>query len=620
MCGIAGSIGGASLDGAALTRAQQVLARRGPDARGAWSGQFGETAVSLIHTRLAIIDLDRRADQPFVRNDCVLVFNGELYNYRELRSELQALGETFGTDSDTEVVAAAYGQWGIECLDRFEGMWAFALLDPHTRALILARDRFGEKPLFLWTIGRQLYFGSEVKALAALAAHWPEPNLTQLRRYLVNGYRALNHEDATFFEGVRQLPAGTYMRLSLDEWPEALDATAKRYWQLAYVPAAMSRADAEHGVRDRLIRAVDLRMRADVPVAFCLSGGVDSSALVSVAAKTLGREVHAFSIVDSDPRYDERTNMKATVEDLGVDWHMVETTTERFLERLATQVAYHDAPVATISYYVHEFLAEAISEAGFKVAVSGTAADELLTGYFDHYGFWLAEMHGRPDFEVLLSEWRAGYGAMVRNPLLQDPLTFQRDPAQRGHLAPDRDQFNAWLVEPIEERLVEGAYSDNTLRRRMMSELFDEVIPVILAEDDLNTMRWSVENRSPYLDRDLVEFAYTIPNEHLVHDGCPKWPLRGATDGILNDTVRLERGKRGFNASIDSLLDRNDSDVVDRLLAPSPIFDVIKREAVEDLLAGDLTDNSFSKFAFSFVSAKLFLETDRSAARLAAAA
>ena len=621
MCGLAGVIGTTPLGDAAADRALAVLARRGPDASGVWRGHVGAAAVLLAHTRLAIIDLDSRADQPFVRDECVLVFNGELYNYREIRRELQGLGERFETRSDTEVMVAAYRRWGLASLDHFEGMWAFALLDLRTRELVLARDRFGEKPLFLWSVGQRLFFGSEVKALAALAGCWPREDMSQVRRYLVDGYRALHRTSSTFFMDVERLPPGTYLRLALDDWPAARDGQPVRYWALRYAPdRTMNVNDAAEGVRDRLVRAVDMRMRADVPVAFCLSGGIDSGVLASVAGKTLGHKIHAFSIVDGDERYDERINMAATAADLDCAWHTVETSTEGFLDRLAAQVAYHDSPVATISYFLHEFLSEAMSQAGFKVAISGTAADELFTGYFDHYGFWLAEMHERPGFDGLLADWRNGYGAMVRDPHLQDPLAFHREPARRDHLVPDRDRFNAWLVEPITEDFAETDHADSLLRRRMMNELFAEVVPVILEEDDLNAMRWSVENRSPYLDRDLVEFAYTIPNEHLVVDGRMKWPLRAAAAGILNDSVRLERAKRGFNASIDSLLDRDDDSVIECLLAPSPIFDIVKRSAVEDFLNSDLTDNSVSKFVFSFVSAKMFLETPRGETRLETAA
>ncbi len=611
MCGIAGSIGPRFVDEGRIDRALASMARRGPDAQGRWRGEVAGHKVTLLHTRLAIIDLEPRANQPFLWDDCVLVYNGEIYNFSELRAELESLGHRFSTDSDTEVVLHAYREWADDCFDRFEGMWAIVLADLRAQRLVMSRDRFGEKPLYLWRHKDALYFASEVKTLAALAGEAPTVDIGQVRRYLVNGYRALYKRPTTFFREVQEFPAASCAHLTTPGLPRA-----ERYWRLDFAPREMSLRDAVVGTRERLRRTVELRLRSDVPLAFCLSGGVDSSALASIAVRDLGREVHAFSIIDRDERYNETRNIRATVTDLGCTLHEIHTTSEGFLDRLAAQIAYHDAPVATISYYVHAFLSEAIAEAGFKVAVSGTGADEVFTGYYDHYGFWLAEMHDAENFGELVADWRRGYGAHVRNPVLRDPLTFCRNPAERGHIYQNRELFNSLLREPIEETFEETDYSASLLRKRMMNELFHEVVPVILHEDDRNSMRWSVENRSPYLDRALVEFLYTVPNRLLIRDGCAKWLLRAAVEGRLNDRVRLDRQKRGFNASIDSLLDRRNPEVVERLLAPGPIFDIVRRDAVARFLEGDLTDNSFSKFAFSFVSAKLFLESDLAAGRV----
>jgi asparagine synthase (glutamine-hydrolysing) len=219
-------------------------------------------------------------------------------------------------------------------------------------------------------------------------------------------------------------------------------------------------------------------------------------------------------------------------------------------------------------------------------------------------------MSGRRDFQALMDDWRAGYGATVRNPLLRDPLALRDNPAQRDHIYLDREQFDAVMVEPLGEGFSETSYCDETLRNRMANELFHEIVPVILREDDLNSMRYSVENRSPYLDRTLIDFAYSVPQEHLVHDGMPKWLLRNVACGLAPDEVLFDRRKRGFNASIDSLLDRDDPDVRERLLSDGPIFDLVDRGRFERWLDADLTDNSFSKFMFSFVSARLFLEGD----------
>ena len=218
-------------------------------------------------------------------------------------------------------------------------------------------------------------------------------------------------------------------------------------------------------------------------------------------------------------------------------------------------------------------------------------------------------MADRADLPRLIDDWRGSYGAWVQNPVLRDPMVFRDRPGERGHIYLNRDAFNALLREPCREEFGEAAFSANALRNRMMNELFAESVPSILHEDDLNSMRWSVENRSPYLDRALVEFAYSIPNDILIKDGYVKWPLRAAAEGVLNDQVRLDKRKRGFNAPINSFLDRQDSQVVEQLLVPGPIFDIVRRDAVEQFLRGDLKDNSFSKFAFSFVAAKLFLES-----------
>ncbi len=603
MCGIAGVIAAQPPDAGRVRAALDTMRRRGPDAEGVYQGRLGNHAVTLLHTRLSIIDLDPRANQPFVRDGLALSYNGELYNYVELRAALEARGHRFSTRSDTEVLIEAYRAWGEGCLDRFEGMWAFALLDEAKGTLLLSRDRFGEKPLYTMQKDGALYFASEVKALAALAGEWPAVDRAQIRRYLVNGYKALYKQPASWFEGVREIPAAHYVALGEPRMNEP-----KRYWDLRYAPEPMSLDEAREGTRERLFEAVKLRLRADVPIAFCLSGGIDSSALAGIAAKHFGQQLHAFSVVDSDPRYDERDNMTATVDYLGCAHHVAYTSTAGFFERLTRQIGYHNAPVATITYYMHAFLSEAIHEAGFRVAISGTAADEMFTGYYDHYGFWLAEMSARQDFPALLDDWRGSYGRHVRNPVLQDPLVFQKRPDERGHIYLNADLFDGFLSAPLGERFEEAPYSENLLRKRMLNELFHECVPVILQEDDLNSMMVSIENRSPYLDRGLTEFLFRVPAEHLIKDGYAKFLLRSAVEGLVPESVRLDKRKRGFNASIDSLIDRKDPETRAHLLDDSSIFDLVRRDAVEQFLDADMTDNSFSKFLFSFVSAKTFMD------------
>lgn len=605
MCGIAGSIGTVLPPPPNRQKALEAMRLRGPDASGAYTGTFKNSQVSLQHTRLAIIDLDRRADQPFQRDGLTLVYNGEIYNYLELRDELIHLGHVFTTRSDTEVVVEAYRAWGLDCFDRFEGMWALAILDP-MRGLVLCRDRFGEKPLYIQLVGETLYFASDLSALAALSGKKPTIDETHVMRFLVNGYKAGQKTPRTYYKDVKVFPAACFAVLA-----EGVGPNTERYWQLNYAPQDMTMDEALAGARERLERAIQLRLRADVPVAFCLSGGVDSAALASIAAKRFDQKLHCFSIIDSDPRYNESANIEAVVQDLGCETHRIQTSTDGFFERLDDLVAYRRQPIITISYYVHSFLSEAIHDKGYKIAISGTAADELFTGYYDHYSMWLAEMRGESNdatFQVLVKDWRDSYGAVVRNPHLQDPLAFTKNPHQREHIYLNQDLFESLLSKPFHEDFVENRYTDNLLRNRMMNELFHESIPPILAEDDANSMRWSVENRSPYLDRDLAEFLYTVPSRHLIHDGYAKWLLRAAAKGALTDPVRLDRTKKGFNASILSLVDIKDPTTRERLLSNSRLFDVLDKRKFETLLDREEWPNSLSKFLFSVLSCRAFYD------------
>lgn len=605
MCGVAGHAGPARVAASAARSCLDRLGRRGPDhaAWKSWSGPRG--AVELGHTRLSIIDLDPRSHQPFYREGLWVAFNGEIYNHVELRDALVREGLRFETTSDTEVLLALWRREGPAALDRLEGMWAFAMYDERDGSLTLARDRFGEKPLFLWDDGTDLYFASEVKGLAALRGAWPRVNGDQVRRFLVNGYKSLYKGTDTFFQDVRSLPAGHWRRRTADG-----KTTEGAYWAPRPAPEKdMTFEEAVAGTRERLFRSVEWRLRADVPLAFCLSGGVDSNALIAVAKRRLGFDAHGFTVANTDPRYEERDVIEAAVADLKVRHTWVAARTEGFLENLRRLVDYHDAPVYTISYYLHGLLMEAVHRAGYKVSISGTGADELFTGYFDHHLFYLAERRGDPAGAAeARANWEREVKPYVRNPFLKDPDRIAADPSFRDHIFLDADKFAAYLRTPWREAFAEERYTANVLRNRMLNELFHEAIPVILHEDDANAMYHSIENRSPYLDRSLFEFSLTIPTRHLIRGGRAKAVLREAVRGIAPAAVLDNPRKVGFNAPVLDLLDPRDPAVRDWVLADGPLGDYLDPDRVRALLDKDVLPNSESKMLFNIVSTKMFLE------------
>ncbi len=601
MCGIAGYIGKTEQDRARINATLEKMRNRGPDNRDCQVFKFQKTHIALLHSRLSIIDLDERSNQPFSIGNYTVIFNGEIYNYLELKERLD---DGLMTESDTEVLLRYYIKYGEKCVDYFEGMWAFAIYDANKGTLFLSRDRFGEKPFYLMDTADGFYFGSEIKFLKALSGENPNINYRHLKRYLVNGYKSLYKTEDTFYEGIRLLPYASSITVDSN-----LSKRQSRYWKPVCVPRKMSMQEAVEGTRERFINSMKLRLRSDVPMAFCLSGGIDSNAIVSTAVKKFNYDVATFTIIDSDERYNEEENVDATIADLGCKNTKIRISHENTLQRLQKLIEYHDMPISTITYLIHSMLSEEISSQGYRVVASGTAADELFTGYYDHHNFHLHDMRNHPDFGKYLDNWKNNTGKVVRNPYLKNPNIFIENPEFREHIYLNNDIFASYLTEDFEESFEENDFGcDSVLRNRMLNELFHEATPVILQEDDLNSMFYSIENRSPFLDKSLFEFAFSIPTEHLIHDGCAKHVLREAMNGIINDKVRLDRQKRGFNASLNSLVDFEDPETKDLLLSDSPVFDLIKREKIEEAVKQNPLPNSFSKFVFNFINIKMFLE------------
>ena len=606
MCGIAGYFGTRELTPEAIEKCLQLMHRRGPDysAFKRWTNGQSRNAY-LLFSRLSIIDLDDRANQPFNIGSKWMVFNGELYNYLELRGELTKQGREFFTSSDTEVMLATLDRFGIEGLDRCEGMWALAVYDEADGSLTLSRDRFGEKPLYIYRDASGLYFGSEIKFIATLLGRRLEPDLDHLCRYLVNGYKALYKGKHSFFKGIEDLSPASVLRV------DAEGREARRsYWTPQYTPDdSMSYQEAIDGARERLIDSVKLRLRADVPLAFCMSGGVDSNSLISIARRIFDYDVHGFTIVNSDARYEEQDMVECAVGELGIRHTSIPVQTGGFLEKLKVLVRQHDAPVYTITYFAHWLLMEAIAEHGYRISVSGTAADELFTGYYDHHLAYLYEVNSEPALhQASLAAWTRHIKPIVRNPFLSDPSLFIKDSSFRDHIFLDAEGFAEYLTSDWREEFAETHFTDCLLRNRTMNEMFHEAVPAILHEDDLNAMYFSIENRSPFLDRALFEFCHSIPPRHLIRDGFAKAVLRDSMRGIVPAPVLDNRRKVGFNAPILSFLDVGDPEVRACLLDRSPIFDYVKRGRIEELMGKPDLPNSESKFVFYFLTSKMFLE------------
>lgn len=357
--------------------------------------------LALGHRRLSILDLSPLGHQPMTRDGRFwIVFNGEIFNYIELRDELRGLGVQFRTESDTEVLLAAYERWGTDCLARFNGMWAFAIYDRERGELFLARDRFGVKPLYYWRSPLGLAFSSEVKAFTALPGWSSRLNRARGWDFLALGLS--DHTDETLFANVHQLRGGECLSLRLSDLPAAERLPVRRWYELKPDPqaAGLSYAEAAKTVREKLLDAVRLRLRSDVPLGSCLSGGIDSSAIVCCVNHLLPKSSfrsaqHTFTACSHDSAYDERHFAELVADATGAEADFIYPQPEQLFELLERITWHQDEPFNSTSIYAQWALFTAAAGAGIKVMLDGQGGDEVFAGYHMFWNPYFSELFRR---------------------------------------------------------------------------------------------------------------------------------------------------------------------------------------------------------------------------------
>ena len=610
MCGISGCIVNKPLDKNLINNTLNLMKNRGPDSNSYKKFYFGEKIIYLFHSRLKILDLNSRSDQPFIKNNIFLIFNGEIYNYIELRNILLNKGYNFSTTSDTEVLMNAYIEYGENIEKVLEGMWAFAIFDINKKKLILSRDRFGEKPIFFSKLQNNFYFGSEIKYIHSLTNTKFEINYDTVKMFLVYGYKSIYKKQANFYKNIFQLQSSSKLFFKSQD-----EIIINKYWSPNINQAKISIDDAIDGSIYFLENSLRKKMRSDVPIAFNLSGGVDSSSLVAIANKKLNINVNTYSIIDDDPKYNENKNISNNVKEFSTNHTNINLKKSFSINKLIELIDYHDQPLCTISYVAHAMLQEQISKDGFKVSISGTAADEIYSGYYDHHLYYLHNIRYKSNYQKSLTNWTKYIKDFVRNPYLSDPKLFEnKGESFRDYIYLNSKTYKSFLLDKnFNKNFIDVEFNNKSiLKNRMLNELFRETIPIILENEDLNSMKYSVENRSPFLDSELVNFMNSIPVEYLIKDGYSKYILRETTKGLLGDIVRLDRQKKGFNLSIESFFDLNNQENKEYLLADSPIYDIIDKSLFTEYVnREDFQKNSDKKFIFNFINSKIFLELNQ---------
>lgn len=607
MCGIAGYIGKENFNNKKVTRILNLMDRRGPDSKGFKKITLEQKQINFFFSRLSIIDKRKISDQPFKYKESLLIFNGEIYNYIELRSQLKKLGYNFTTNSDTEVLIKALHCWGEAAINKLEGMWSFFYFDKLTSKGLLCRDRFGEKPLFYFQENNEIVFGSEIKFIEGIAEKKFQLNFNKIEDFLRFGYKSLNKDNQSYFNNIHSVPPGHLIRIKNNK------LEIKKYWKLAYKPTAhLEEKEIYKKIKEKLLKSIEIRLRADFPIAFLLSGGLDSNALAFLAKKYFNYDVNTFSIISKDPKYDESKVINYSIKKLKVKHQNFKINFNKcnFIENLKEQIRYHDSPVTTINSFLSFMLLKKIKKEGFKVCISGIGSDEIFSGYYDHHLLYLYEMKNNKElYAKSLNNWKKNTLPFVKNPYLKKYNLYNNNPKFREHIFQNDKFKDNMFYHKKKPNFKEKIYVDSLMKNRMINEMKHEIVPVLLKEDDLNSMYNSIENRSPFLDTELFSECLNMPSKYYVKDGLAKWPLRKIINNIVPDKIRLNRRKIGFNAPIEEVIDLNNKKNIDFLISDSEIFKIVKKDKILRLINKKKNFTGVeNNFIFSFLSSKIFID------------
>ena len=577
MCGVFGLISKESENNLSFRKLAEIglesIRRRGPDNNTLAFHRSGDFTMALAHTRLSILGLSADANQPMY-SKCgryALSYNGEIYNFIELRAELEALGVLFSTDSDTEVLLQCWMRWGGDCLQKLNGMFAFCIADLRASKVTLVRDRFGVKPLY-YSIRKDFVFGSSAAGIAKIIG--AKPNLN----FVARGLKYSVYEDGsdeTQFENVKVLTAGHQlvvdfsdgsMKKNMLRWYSLSDAVDRRRDEQASKPLE-ELADEALSI---LSNAVKVRLRADVPMAMSLSSGLDSTAVASIA-RNEGANLLGFCFGTSNDEKSEGVGVTQFSRERGVECEFVWPTLDKsfFANLLDRTLLHQEAPFSSTSVMAQNEVFYFASKSGFNVLLGGQGGDETFGGYRKFLLFCLKDALQKRDpkaaltffFSVLhmLFADRSQITTYLRN------LKRYRSTSASGFLVLDLPDtsLNLWGDKNIE------------LSERQILDVLSFSLPSLLRYEDKNSMGNGVESRLPFMDVNLIEFAISLPVNRKIRQGYGKWMLRHITKGLVPNNIRLSRIKRGFDVSQNWIENGLAEALLDRLAGQANTFDFL---------------------------------------------
>lgn len=544
MCGISGIItkNNSSVNRVGIQKMNDCIAHRGPDAE----GFYFDNNIGFGHRRLSILDLSELGSQPMkYGEDLIITYNGEVYNYIELRTTLKGLGYTFRSETDTEVILASYQEWGEKCVERFNGMWAFAILDKKRNIVFCSRDRFGVKPFYYSERSDIFYFGSELKQFLTFIDD-RKVNKQILFDYLFLGYH--HHTDETFFEGIISLTPGHNLIYNL----EFNSFQINKYYSLSLNESysKLSFKEAELLFQETIDNSIKLRLRSDVKVGTCLSGGLDSSYIAATAAKEYSSKTKftAITAKSIEKETDESYFAKKVVEHSKLDWKVTEPKIDDFFNFLEEVILTQEEPFGSPSIIMQYFVMKKAKEEGCIVLLDGQGGDEALLGYDRYYSAYLNQQKG------VFNKIKSFIEVTKKSNLSLKEVFLYSFYFNNASIRTLRQLRRYKFVKKEFKRFINKKFLKNlavvnkNIQQLQEFEITKVQLQKLLKYEDRNSMKFSIETRVPFVDYNVVELAYSLPFNFKMHNGWSKYILRKAAKDKLPKEILWRRNKFGFEA------------------------------------------------------------------------
>ncbi len=611
MCGIAGYLGNFnnSPNDKAIRRTLKIMSTRGPDDKNYFVKNINTQSLALLHSRLSIIDPSKKASQPFMDKDGVLIFNGAIYNYLELRQQLKKKKIKFYTKSDTEVLLKYLNFYGTSKLNQLEGMWSFAYFNFKKRKLILSRDRFGEKPLYYQFSKGNLLFGSNLNYINSINKNRNYLNKKKIEEYIKLGWRAFLTSNDTFYEKVLALEPGTYLEKDLDR-----KVKINEYWypKSIKIKKGLNFKNEKKSLKKQLYSEIKKKLRTDFSIACLLSGGIDSSTIASVSNKIKSNKIDCFSIKSLDKNYDESEFIKKNIKHIGCSHKYINIDKYSSFKELKDIINKTSSVVPSVTWLLFAIMCKKIKKLGYKVVLSGIGGDEMFGGYYIHHLHYLRSIINKRNFKKQFDSWKEKTAIHIRSNDLKDFKNYIKKNKLKNKGFYEILELSKYFHKFDVNQIKSKNFLKDSFKNELYKDLFKQRLPVQLYGADNISMYYGLETRCPFLSKDIYSKSFSFPNNFLINDGLGKVILRSSMKNIVEKNILNSTNKIGFFANLKNFFDINSKQFRKTLFSNNYINSIIKKDKIKKLLTKKELTNQETHLIFNILNIVIFCNQKKS--------